>query len=119
MVQNDRDGRIRGAFSSVLSDRSFKTGEDDTRYVLNVAVTLSKVELPQNPNVFVRYIINADLRDTTNNITLFPYSTSGREGHTSLSEAENRALHAAEENIRESYGAALDVYLTQLSSNKK
>jgi hypothetical protein len=118
-VQNDRDGRIESAFSSVLSGRSFKTGEDDTRYMLNVAVTLSEVELPQNPNVFVRYIINADLRDTVNDITLFPYSVSGREGHTNLSEAENRALRVAEEKIKESYGAALDVYLTQLSSNKK
>lgn len=119
MVQNDRDGRIGSAFSSVLADRGFKIGEDTSRYVLDVAVTLSKVDLPQNPNTFVRYIVNADLRDTENNITIFPYSISGREGHTSLSEAENRALRMAEENIRESYGAALDGYLTQLSSNKK
>jgi hypothetical protein len=119
MVQNDRNGRIGNAFSSVLSDRGFKTGENDSRYVLDVTVTLSRVDLPQNPNVFVRYIVDADLRDTWNKVSLFPYSTSGREGHTSLSEAENRALRTAEGHIKESYGSALDAYLTQLSSGKK
>jgi hypothetical protein len=118
-VQNDRDGRIGNAFSSILSDRGFKTGGNEPRYLLNAAVTLSRVELPQNPNIFVRYIIEAELRDTAHDTILFPYSVSGREGHTSLSEAENRALRIAEENIRESFGAALDTYLSKLSSNKK
>jgi hypothetical protein len=118
-VQNDRDGRIGNAFSSVLSGQGFKTGETNARYALNVGVNLSRVDLPRNPNVFVRYVIDAELRDIANDVTLFPYSINGREGHTSLSEAENRALRIAEENIRESYGAALEAYLTQLSSKKR
>jgi hypothetical protein len=32
--------------------------------------------------------------------TLFPYTVKGREGHLSLSEAETRALRAAEANIK-------------------
>jgi hypothetical protein len=116
-VDNDRNGRIRGAFAAVLSGEGFRTGgTGGARYTLDVAVSLSEAELSQNPNKFVRYHIDANLRDTQTGAVLIPFSLNGREGHASLSEAEVRAIRVAEEKIRESYGDALRSYLTHLSS---
>ncbi|MDR1375028.1 MAG: LPP20 family lipoprotein [Treponema sp.] len=115
-VANDKNGRIRSAFAAVLSGEGFRTGGGDARYVLDVDLSMGEAELPQNPNKFVRYIIDANLRDMVSGAVLIPYSIEGREGHTSLSEAEVRAYRVAEEKIRTSYGEALRGYLSRLSS---
>jgi hypothetical protein len=112
-VQVDRDpaGRIGAAFARVLSDAGFRTGSVPSRYVLEVSLSLPEVDLPQNPNKFVRYIVDAGLRDTATGQILFPYNINGREGHTTLSEAENRAIRAAEREILASYAEALGSWL--------
>ncbi|MDR1949895.1 MAG: LPP20 family lipoprotein [Spirochaetaceae bacterium] len=116
-VRVDRDvaGRIGAAFARVFSDTGFRTGGASSRYVLDVAFSLPEVELPQNQNKFVRYVIDANLRDTATGQVLFPYNINGREGHATLLEAENRAIRAAEEKIRSSYSEALASYLTRIS----
>jgi hypothetical protein len=115
-VANDRDGRIRGAFAAALSGEGFRTGGNGARYVLDAVLSIREAELPENPNKFVRYMIDANLRDTVSGAVLIPYSIEGREGHTSLSEAEVRAYRVAEEKIRKSYGEALRSYLFRLTS---
>ena len=115
-MANDKDGRIRGAFAAALSGEGFRTGGGEARYVLDAALSIREVELPENPNKFVRYMIDANLRDTVSGVVLIPYSIEGREGHTSLSEAEVRAYRVAEEKIRKSYGEALRGYLSRLTS---
>jgi hypothetical protein len=70
------------------------------------------VVFPNQQNKFTRYVVNADLTDTEGNAVLLPYTISGREGHLSLAEAENRAITAAERRIGESYGDALSEYLS-------
>jgi hypothetical protein len=110
-VDQDRAGRIGTAFSRVMSDAGFRIGSVPSRYVLEAALFLSEVDLPQNPNKFVRYIVDAGLRDTITGQILFPYSINGREGHTTLSEAENRAISTAETEILSSYSKALRSWL--------
>jgi hypothetical protein len=118
-VEGDAAGRIKSAFSQVIADRGFLSGGGGSRYSLEGSLLLEDVELPQNPNKFVRYTVNAVLMDTVNGSVLFPYSVSGREGHVSPSEAENRALRAAESSIREFYGQALENYLLRISPKIK
>jgi hypothetical protein len=50
---------------------------------------------------------------------LLPYTVSGREGHISVAEAENRAVSAAERQINEKYSALLAEYLSALLPDKK
>jgi hypothetical protein len=118
-VDNDRAGRVKAAFSRVFSEAGYLTGGGDVRYVLEAELTLSEVDLPRNPDKFIRYVINASLRDTRNGGVLFPYTISGREGHASLSEAETRVLRIAENQIRQSFGEALTEYLSRLSLKVK
>jgi hypothetical protein len=113
VVDKDSGGRITSAFTSVLSQAGFRAGNGGERYMLAVTVSFAPVDLP-NPagNKFTRYIVDANLTDTANKTVLFPFNISGREGHLSQTEAEERAYRAAVAKIAGDYGTALGDYLS-------
>jgi hypothetical protein len=110
VVKNDMNGRLKAAFAGVFSEMGFRTGNSGSRYVLNATLTISPVEL-NNQNKFSRYEIDANLVDTTDNTVLMPYSVNGREGHANQSEADQRALRAAEGKVKEAYAENLEEFL--------
>jgi hypothetical protein len=118
-VIDDRSNRIKDAFASALTKQGFRSGGIDSRYVLQVRVDFSPVELPNQQNKFTRYAIEANLMDTRDTSVLLPFNINGREGHLSLSEAENRAVVAAEKKINDTYGTILSNYLASLLPNTK
>jgi hypothetical protein len=113
-VKNDKAGRIQGAFAKALSDVGFRSGGNNSRYILNVNITVSPVDLPNAANKFARIELGADLTDTITKTVLIPYNFNSREGHATAAEAENRAYAAAERNIGEEYKDILFTYLSQL-----
>jgi hypothetical protein len=113
-VTNDKSGRIQGAFAKSLAELGFRSGGNNPRYVLRVDITVSPVDLPNNPNKFARMEMSANLTDTAGGAVLLPYNYNNREGHTSLSEAENRLYMVAERKINEEYAKLLYNYLSQL-----
>ena len=117
-VTYDRNGRIFGAFARSFADWGFESTAASSRYVLNATVTLSPVDLPNNPNIFSRIELSANLMDTNNNLVLIPYTFNSREGHLSQTEAENRAIAAAERNINGAFANLLSDYLSQLLPNR-
>lgn len=116
-VAGDRDGRIKSAFSAALSAAGFKTGGNGSRYTLDGSVSLTEAALANQQNKFVRYLVDAKLTDTKTGNVLLPYSINGREGHATLTEAENRALRVAEQKIKDDYNRVFKGYLAQLSAN--
>ncbi|MDR1100498.1 MAG: LPP20 family lipoprotein [Treponema sp.] len=118
-VNGDRSDRIRGAFASVISTAGFISGGNNSRYVLNVDLSLSEVQLPNQNNKFARYVVDANLTDTAEGMVLLPFNINGREGHLNLSEAENRAVAAAEKKIKDGYGKILSDYLSTLLPKPK
>jgi hypothetical protein len=113
-VTYDRQGRIFGAFAKCFTDLGFETNTGNSRYVLNVNVAVLPVDLPNNPNYFSRIEIAANLTDTNAGLVLLPYNLNAREGHVTQSEAENRAITAAQRDINEAFAGALSDYLTRL-----
>jgi len=114
-VSGDRNDRIKSAFSKALSAAGFRSGGNNSRYMLNVAYTMTPVELPAQQNKFIRYQASAALQDTTEgNSVLVSYDASGREGHLTIPEAEERALRAAEKKITDEFDTALNDYLSTL-----
>ena len=113
-VQNDRSGRIQGAFARALSDMGFQSGGTSSRYLLEVSIVIEPVILTGNPNSWTRIEVNADLLDTNLGTVLLPFNFNSREGHTSQSEADNRAYMAAERRINADYSRLLYDYLSQL-----
>jgi hypothetical protein len=111
-VRNDKSGKIQGAFSKSLSTLGFRSGGNNSRYMLDVNVVASPVEFPNNANKFTR--IEVDARLTESSITLLPYNFAEREGHSTQSEAENRAYASAEKKINDEYPKLLSNYLSQL-----
>jgi hypothetical protein len=113
-VKNDKAGRIQGAFAKAFSDIGFRTGGINSRYNLNVDITVSPVEYPNNPNKYARIELGANFIDTSDKSVLLPYNFNSREGHSSVSEAENRAYMSAERKINEEYKNLLLEYMSHL-----
>lgn len=112
-VENDRDDRIRAAFASVVANEGFKVAESDARYSIRAVLRFSEADLPRNPNKFVRYNIDASLSDAEKETSVMPYNISGREGHATVEEAEQRALRAAEREIRSGFSGRFDEFLSR------
>jgi hypothetical protein len=112
-VENDMQNRIRGAFSGALTKAGFRTGGNDSRYVLKASLALNEVVYQDNPYKWIRYVVDASLIDTSTGAVLFPYNINDREGHTSLSEAEARAVRSAENKIGGDYFNALGAFLSR------
>ncbi|GHV80304.1 hypothetical protein AGMMS49944_20950 [Spirochaetia bacterium] len=117
-VQNDRDGRIRAAFTSALSAAGFRAGDTNSRYQLQARLSFTEVQLPGQTNKFTRYVIDGNFTNTSTGAVLFPYNINGREGHITLPEAENRAVKAAEDKIKGEYPGALTSFLFRLVPKK-
>jgi len=117
-VKNDKSGRIQGAFAKSLAELGFRSGGTNSRYLLEVEVNVSPVELPNQTNKFARIELKANLTDTSNRIVIVPFDFNSREGHTSQSEAENRVYMAAERKISAEYKDKLNEYLSQLIPKK-
>ncbi|MCL2801562.1 MAG: LPP20 family lipoprotein [Treponema sp.] len=125
ITSGDRNGRIFGAFAKCFADWGFEPflipapEGVGTRYLLDVNIVLSPVTLPANPNNFSRIEISAELMDTANNnVILIPFNFNSREGHVSQTEADNRAIAAAERNIGEAFALRLEDYLTKLITDR-
>jgi hypothetical protein len=112
-VDNDRQGRIRSAFTQALSASGFRTGGANPRYTLTASLALEPVTFEGNPYRWIRYSVESNLVDLSSGTAIFPYSITGREGHNSASEAETRALRAAETSIQDGYSRALGEFLSQ------
>jgi len=118
-VKNDKAGRIQGAFAKAFADLGFRSGGTNSRYVLEVDITASPAEFANQKNKFTRIEMTANLRDTRLNTVLFPFNFNSREGHSTQSEADNRAYAAAERTINEEYRDLLNDYLSQLLPKKR
>lgn len=114
IVTNDRSDRIRSAFVSVFGAIGFRSGGNNSRYVLKVTVNLSEAVFPDKTFKHAQYEIDANLTDTTDGTVLLPFNINGREGHANLPEAEKRAVAAAEKKIKDNYGQLLFAYLSAL-----
>ena len=102
-TEGDKDGRIQNALTQVLFDAGFVIGGNNAQYALNADVKLSDATPPGNPNKFVRYTVSANLTDAGLGNIVLPYSVTGREGHTTVALAEDRAVRAVEKNINDEF----------------
>ena len=120
IVQNDKSGRIHGAFAKAISNLGFLSGGNNSPYLLEVNIITAPAVFPNNPNglIFTRIGLKADLKDARAGTVLLPYSFNTRDGHTSQEEADNRAYAAAERQVNEEYAALLNNYLSRLLPEK-
>lgn len=116
-VTDDKSNRIRSALTKSITELGFQSGGTGARYVLDVSASFTEVSYPNQNIKYSRYLIEAALKDSQTGNVLIPYKIDGREGHTVLTEAENRAIAAAEKKIgdaNEGFGKRLSDYLGSL-----
>jgi hypothetical protein len=114
-VRGDQQDRIKNAFTRALGSAGFMSGGSNPRYTLEAVLTLTPTDLPNQQNKFVRYAVDANLTDSAGgNSVILPFNVSGREGHLTIPEAENRAIREAERKITEEFAPALLDYLAVL-----
>lgn len=117
-VQNDKSGRIEGAFAKALSGLGFAGGGNNPPYTLAVNIVTTPVEVARNQNKFTRIELEANFTDTTRGVVLLPFNFNSREGHLSQAEADNRAYTAAARKIDEEYAAFFSGFLSRLLPTK-
>ena len=124
----DRAGSIQNAFSRALSELGFITTSDNALYTLEVTLSLTEANYPNRQSEFIRtevdakfarYEVSANLTDANTKMGLLPiYSINGEAVQSTLQEAENRAVIAAERKINEQFRDWLSEQLAQRLSKR-
>jgi predicted fused transcriptional regulator/phosphomethylpyrimidine kinase len=110
-VSGDVNGRVRAAFSSVFTAAGFKTGNRNSRYALEV--TLSMAHAPKTAYFNTRYTIDAVLKDTQTGAELFTFNAANRESHpASQEDADSRVITGVQRRIEEEFPNILQDYLS-------
>jgi hypothetical protein len=118
-IQNDQANRLKGAFAAVIGSQGLQSGGDGSLYALDGRISFTQADFQKSDSVYVRYVLEAGLVDRRTGAVLLPYTFSGREGHLTLAEAENRALGTVEKEIAGGWAAALAGYLDSLLSGEE
>jgi hypothetical protein len=109
-VAGDVDGRFKAVFAKAFTGLGFRTGSDNSRFVLELTVNLEPA--PRNSYFNTLYTINAVLKDTQNKSELFTYNIADRESHpSSQAEANNRAVIVALRRIEGEFSGILKEHL--------
>jgi hypothetical protein len=114
-VEGDVNNRINRAFASFFSGRGFRTGSSGAgSYLLSAVLELEDIAQANQRNKFSRYLLNVSVEDKDGK-EVFAYSGNGRQGHITQSEAQQRAIRAAETSIGEAeFAKEFDRYLLSL-----
>ncbi|GHV77849.1 hypothetical protein AGMMS49942_26700 [Spirochaetia bacterium] len=119
-VKGDVDNRISKAFAQVFSGRGFRTNtvpgatSADRPYTLRAEFKMEDVPANDSKYQYTRFVLTAALMGK-DGAELLSFSETGREGHTTQSEARQRAIHSAEIIITEdSFAKEFAAYLDSL-----
>jgi hypothetical protein len=114
-VEGDVNNRINRAFASFFSSRGFRTNTSGSgSYLLSAELELEDISAGNQRNYFSRYVLNVSV-ENKDGTEVFSYSGNGRQGHTTQSEARQRAIRAAETSIGETeFAEEFDRYLRSL-----
>jgi hypothetical protein len=111
-VSGDVNGRVRAAFAGTFTAEGFKTGNRNSRYVLDVVLTTAPA--PKTAYFNTRYTLDAVLKDTKTGAELFTYNAANRESHPASQEAaDGRVIIGVQRKITEEFPAVLREYLDE------
>ncbi|MDR2658783.1 MAG: LPP20 family lipoprotein [Spirochaetaceae bacterium] len=109
-VAGDVNDRVRSAFASVFSGEGFKIGGSNSRFVMDVTVSIE--DAPKTMYFNARYTVTAVLTDTKTGSGILTYSISERESHPAgQKEANSRAITGAQRTIGKTFPPVLREYL--------
>ena len=114
-IENDRINLLTQAFIDALSDAGFRASPSagNAGYALSGSLAFEEVDMKrQSPFAFSRAALSAALFDAATGEALLTFSSSAREGHNSLSEAETKAARALAAKVGQEFASSLDSFLS-------
>jgi len=119
-VRGDKANRISNALTKTITDLGFRSDGPSSRHLLDVNIIMEPVVYPNQRDNFkyVRYDFDLNLRDTVLNSVLTTWSFGDREGHTSVSEAENRVIRTIDDKINKEFKNYFLNFLSQMLPKK-
>lgn len=103
--------KVDATVRAVLQSYGFRLVEENPRYQLRGSFTTTKLARQGH---FVGWELSLHLAEVEGGAELATYSRSGREGHTSIPEAQRRAERKACEELRRGFRQELEAYLDAL-----
>lgn len=118
-VSGDDSGKILSQLMKAVKDFGFSVVKGTPDYVLNAALSFEKVDgstLAKNVNdgseyQYVRYKFLSEFAANDDGTILFPFESSGREGHVSEIQAKNRSIQKICTKIDEEFSMAVENFL--------
>jgi hypothetical protein len=109
----DEDGTILAAFAKILTNTGFSPAFATTGnypYTLKITVTIEDAGIVGRYQT-ARYTVDATLFDVLNGKALVPFSTRGREAHTTQAEARRRAIRLINDDVEKKFAAQFAAFL--------
>lgn len=101
-VNNDKDGQVLGAFVKYFSEKGISVVKEKALFLIRADISLENTQSPDQKNIFVRYILNAPVFDSSEN-TVKSFNINGREGHVTYEQAVQRCYKKICQRIEEEY----------------
>ncbi|MDR0474161.1 MAG: LPP20 family lipoprotein [Treponema sp.] len=111
-ITGDSSNRVANAFAKALNQLGFLSGGNNSRYALDGEYTVTSSLADPQGNIYVRYSLIANLRDNSGSTVLLPFSATGREGHITQKEAEERAMRVVDKKISDEFGTTVQNFLS-------
>ena len=112
-IAGDDDGTILAAFAKTLTDAGFSPAfatAGNYAYTLKITVTIEDAGIVGRYQT-ARYTVDAVLFDVLNGKALLPFSSSGREAHTTQAEARRRAIRIINDDVEKKFAAQFSAFL--------
>ena len=117
IVNGDIDGRIRAAFSGVITKAGFRASVSSAeRYVLTVNAGFNPSETTDGKNIRCQYSLTGSLMDNGLDEELLPVSIQGRGSDVDFARAQNKALTNIEKkDVGTKFAKEFDGYLRSIT----
>ncbi|MCD6180792.1 MAG: hypothetical protein J7K89_00230 [Candidatus Cloacimonetes bacterium] len=109
-ISGDDEGKVAIAVKELMTDYGFVVAPKGLLSTSGTIV-MEETDLKRNNVVFVRYDLQLLLKDASGK-TIVALDETGREGHTSFTEAKARAYKYLTKKIKKKFKSKLDAYFT-------
>lgn len=113
-VDSDFNSRLASEISKIVSSYGFRTTTGNAKYKLNGVFYTEEASTKDNKVLYCKYTFDLSLTDSEKNITIIPFTFSGREGSATYSDARSRAIKKIETNLEEKFKQDFENYIKSI-----
>lgn len=113
-ITGDSKNKIKTAATSAFNKLGLSPKDDNSsRYLVQIELTFEQADNADSKNVYINYELTAVIKDTVTGSAVYSYEKSGREGHSTLSNAQTRVYSSVCKILTEEFSENLSNYLSE------